>query len=73
MLYSIKIPLPPVPEQKRIIHYLEKATADVDVAIDRARREIELLGEYRTRLIADVVTGIVDVREVAAELPDEVE
>jgi len=71
MLYSIKIPLPPVPEQKRIIHYLEKATADIDVAIDRARREIELLGKYRTRLIADVVTGKVDVREVAAGLSDE--
>ena len=68
MLYSIKIPLPPLPEQKRIIHYLDKATAAIDVAIDRARREIELLGEYRTRLIADVVTGKVDVREAAAEL-----
>ena len=68
MLYSIKIPLPPLPEQKRIIHYLDKATADIDAAIDRAWREIELLGEYRTRLIADVVTGKVDVREAAAEL-----
>ena len=29
----------------------------------RARREIELLAEYRIRLIADVVTGQVDVRE----------
>jgi len=29
--------------------------------------------EYRTRLIADVVTGKVDVREAAANLPDEFE
>jgi len=39
--------------------------------IDRARREIKLLCEYRTRLIADVVTGKLDVREAAARLPDE--
>jgi type I restriction enzyme S subunit len=38
-----------------------------------AQKEIELLREYRTRLIADVVTGKVDVREAAAKLPDEVE
>ena len=42
-----------------------------DAAIDRARRQIELLQEYRTRLIADVVTGKLDVREAAAQLPDE--
>jgi type I restriction enzyme S subunit len=36
-----------------------------------AEREIELLREYRTRLIADVVTGKLDVREAAAALPDE--
>jgi type I restriction enzyme S subunit len=36
-------------------------------------REINLLGEFRTRLIADVVTGKLDVREAAARLPDEVD
>jgi type I restriction enzyme S subunit len=36
-----------------------------------ARREIELLREYRARLIADVVTGKLDVRQAAAGLPDE--
>ena len=40
--------------------------------IDRLARsgEIELLREYRTRLIADVVTGKLDVREAAADLPE---
>jgi type I restriction enzyme, S subunit len=33
--------------------------------------EIILLREYRTSLIADVVTGKLDVREAAAQLPDE--
>lgn len=37
----------------------------------RAAREIELIREYRTRLIADVVTGKLDVREAAMRLPDE--
>ncbi len=32
---------------------------------------IELLSEYRNRLVADVVTGKLDVREAAARLPDE--
>lgn len=35
-----------------------------------AEREIDLLREYRTRLIADVVTGKLDVREAAAWLPE---
>ncbi len=61
---------PPVSEQAAIVGYLDHATADLDKDIDRARREIELLGEYRTRLIADVVTGKLDVKEAAAALPE---
>ena len=53
---------PPLPEQSAVVHYLDKATADIDTAIDKAQRQIDLLREYRTRLIADVVTGQVDVR-----------
>ena len=68
---EIRIPLPPRSEQTAIVKYLDKATADIDTAITRARREVELLNEYRTRLIADVVTGKLDVREAAAQLPDE--
>ena len=40
-------------------------------AISRLEREIDLLREYRTRLVADVVTGKLDVREAAAWLPEE--
>ena len=43
----------------------------MDDAIARARRHIDLVQEYRTRLIADVVTGKLDVREAAAQLPEE--
>ena len=69
--FDIRLPVPSSGEQQAIIEYLDKITADIDVAIARARRQIELLQEYRTRLIADVVTGKPDVREAAAQLPDE--
>ena len=52
---------------------LDAELAINNTAIDRTEREIDLLREYRTRLIADVVTGKLDVREAAAQLPDEVE
>ena len=55
--------LPPVSEQNAIVEYLDKATVNVDVAIRHAHRQTDLMNEYRTRLIADVVTGQLDVRE----------
>ena len=69
-LFDIRLPVPPLAEQHAIIDYLNKATTTIDEAIARARRQIELLQEYRTRLIADVVTGKLDVREAAAGLPE---
>ena len=41
------------------------------VPSNRLEREIDLLREYRTRLVADVVTGKLDVRDIAAKLPEE--
>lgn len=64
------IPIPPMEEQTAIVAHLDKLTSDIDAAIAHTRREIELLEEYRTRLIADVVTGKLDVREAASNLPD---
>ena len=61
---------PPLTEQAAIVAHLDKLTFDIDAAIAHTRREIELLEEYRTRLIADVVTGKLDVREAAANLPN---
>jgi type I restriction enzyme S subunit len=68
---AIQVAWPPADEQTAIVEYLDAQTAKIDTAIAAARREIELLCEYRTRLIADVVTGKLDVREVAARLPEE--
>ena len=67
---NFKIVVPPIPEQSAIVEYLDKATTDTDSAIDRTRHEIDLLHEYRTRLIADIVTGKLDVQDAAAELPE---
>ena len=65
-----RIPVPSLPEQNAIVEYLDNATTNIESVIARARRQIELVQEYRTRLIADVVTGKLDVREAAANLPE---
>ena len=62
-LGNVLLPIPPLAEQTAIAAYLDKQTATIDAAMARAQREIDLLSEYRMRLIADVVTGQVDVRE----------
>ena len=67
----IHIALPSREEQGVILRTLRKETASLRDAIARARRQIELLQEYRTKLIADVVTGKLDVRDAAEQLPDE--
>ena len=68
---AMGIPLPPLDEQKQIAKHVESELALFDVAIDRLKGETELLREYRIRLIADVVTGKLDVRDAASRLPDE--
>ena len=68
---SIWLPIAPPPEQAAIVDFLGETTTKADNAITRARRQIELLREYRSRLIADVVTGKLDVRAAAAALPEE--
>ena len=60
--------VPPLVEQSAIVDHLGEATTDIDAAIVRARRQVELVLEYRTRLIADVVTGKLAVREAAAQM-----
>ena len=62
--------LPPLSEQAAIVDYLEMVMTAIDNEVDRTHRQIELMQEYRIRLIADVVTGKLDVRGVVA---DEVE
>jgi type I restriction enzyme, S subunit len=65
--------LPPLNEQSRIVDHVKRETAFFEVATGKIVDEVSRLHEYRTRLIADVVTGKVDVREAAARLPEEAE
>lgn len=61
---SWPLPLPPRKEQQQIVSDIERQSVPINQAITRAEREIELMREYRARLISDVVTGKVDVRGV---------
>jgi type I restriction enzyme S subunit len=70
-LGAIHVALPPLVEQRDILTGLARELSGVNTAISRLEREIELLSEYRTRLVADVVTGKLDVREAASHLPEE--
>ena len=63
--------MPDKQEQEAIVKHLELETSVIDTPIARLQREIDLLREYRTRLVADVVTGKLDVREAAAVLPQD--
>lgn len=57
------IPLPPIEEQKSICTWIKNESGPLDDAIRSASEEIKLILEYRDRLIADVVTGQIDVRD----------
>jgi type I restriction enzyme S subunit len=61
----------PHSEQEAIVDFIQSETVGLNNARSRLEREIELLREYRARLVADVVTGKLDVRAAAARLPDE--
>ena len=62
--------LPPVEEQILILKSLAESAERIERLMEREQRELQLIGEYRTRLIADVVAGKLDVREAAAALPE---
>lgn len=69
-LRTFQFPLPPLHEQREIVERLETESKRSSDTIARVEQEITLLREFRTRLVADVVTGQVDVRAIAATLPD---
>ena len=66
---QMRTPYPPPSEQATIADAIDHLTATTEDGIRRIERQSVRLREYRTRLIADVVTGKVDVREAAATLP----
>jgi type I restriction enzyme S subunit len=68
ILSRLPLPLPPREEQMGIPSFIEYESNRVNVAIAQAQREIDLIREYRTRLISDVVTGKLDVRHLSADI-----
>ena len=63
--------IPPRMEAGAIAAQLRDSLAEMNAATTRLEREITLFREYRTRLVADVVTGKLDVREAIRGLPEE--
>lgn len=70
-LKRFKLAIPPAVEQAQLVRHIQVVTSRLTNTIVRLEREIEFLREYRTRLVADVVTGKLDVREASTRLPDE--
>ena len=66
---AVDLPFPPAEEQRKTAAALGRSTTNIDTNIAHARHQIDLMNEYRTRLIADAVTGQIDVRNAMVELP----
>ncbi len=64
-LRKLRVPLPPVAEQRAIAEFLVARCARIDALIDKSTEMIETLREYRSALITDAVTGKIDVQGVA--------
>jgi type I restriction enzyme S subunit len=62
---SMRLPVPPEPEQKEIVAFIVKRTGELDSLAGEAERAIALLKERRSALIAAAVTGKIDVRQAA--------
>ncbi|TDT33160.1 restriction endonuclease subunit S [Naumannella halotolerans] len=67
---AIPVRVPELSVQDQVLQKLRDVATSTTRAVERALQEVRLLQEFRTRLVADVVTGQVDVRAVAASLPD---
>lgn len=59
---NIMVPLPPLGEQQSIVAYIEEKCQKIDTLTTELQAEIDYLKEYKQRLIADVVTGQVNVQ-----------
>lgn len=67
-LKDFRFAIPPKAEARRIAEKLSNDTVAIDKRVAHLEGEIDLLREYRTRLITDLVTGRLDVRQAADKL-----
>lgn len=70
-LRKYRFPFPPYTEQEKISRYLDEIVIKIDNSILRIKEEVDKLLEYQNRLIADVVTGKIDIRDVAYKPPSD--
>lgn len=68
LLKQMPVLVPQMDEQKEIAVYLDTKHSKYVNLTDAIQKEIELLKELKTRLISDVVTGQIDVRDI--EVPE---
>lgn len=66
-IHDTNIIIPPKEQQLEIASYIKAKSCDIDITIQKIQKEIDLIAEYRTTLISDVVTGKVDVRHIEVE------
>ncbi len=60
---AFEFPVPPKDEQTAIVQHIETKCSRLDAIIVKFKKQIDLLKEYRTTLISEVVTGKIDVRD----------
>ena len=65
VIKTLKILVPPINEQKKIVSFIKEEYQIIEHSKQSIKKQIALLKEYRTRLISDVVTGQIDVRDEA--------
>jgi type I restriction enzyme, S subunit len=70
-LYEVKFAIPPLSEQQQIIDFINNETTIINQTISTIEKEIALTQEYKTALIAEAVTGKIDVRDF--EIPETLE
>jgi type I restriction enzyme S subunit len=68
-LGALFVPVAPPEEQPEIADKIDEDSAELNQAIEKIASEIRLIGEYRERLVADVVTGKLDVRHIEISTP----
>ena len=63
-LLNLRIAIPlSIEEQKRLVKEISTRTASIETAIENQKKQIAILTELRNRIMLDVVTGQVDVRD----------
>lgn len=55
--------VPPIEEQEKIVKYCKDKVRNIDTLITSIQKQVTLVKELRAKIIADVVTGKIDVRE----------